>query len=812
MPPPPLVPGDLVRIRDERWMVARHTPGASGAVLDVRGRDRTNFGAHASFLLPFELVEPLPSSEAPRHVRARRWRRLTRAMLAEATPSWEALRTPLHARISLLPFQLEPALAITRGIASRILIADDVGLGKTIQAGVVIGEVLERSRHGRVLVVAPASLREQWQAELLERFGVRAWLADSSSLARTAAWTTALNPWSAHAVTITSIDYVKRPEVMRSLEALVWSAVVFDEAHALTGRSDRAVAAAALARRARTAVMLTATPHSGDDRAFDHLCGMGDLESQFPLMVFRRTRRDVGFAVARRTVSLGVQPSLAEHEMHRALMAYANKVWTQTGPSGGSARLAMTVLTRRACSSAASLARSVERRLTLLASDDTAGLHQMALPFVEPTDDQEPGAELAAPGLDDREEERQRLEHILVLARRAQPAESKLRALVRFLRRAREPAIVFTEYRDTLTRLVECLSEFATVTLHGGLTPAERGDSLRRFTSGGAGVLIATDAASEGLNLQERCRLVINLELPWTPLRLEQRIGRVERIGQSRRVHAVHLLAAGTAEESSVARLLLRMERVAKALDGLRPPTTEQQIANVAIGRAPFEYAAEGQELLGPHMLAPDLRAAAQIEASRLERIRSLTTGAVDARFDGRAPVTTLRRRSRGCMWAFRLVFADPDQQFVWETLLGVVAPRQCPVLNTQCSTQGPGPRTLLTPSRWIEWSATQLAPILALERQKALDSLATSLKAPLDLALRREQAITAALTAERARLSAALLQPGLFDRRAERLLAAQSAVLDEALERCRVRIEEIVRTGRLVVERQRLAFAVIHR
>ena len=85
-------------------------------------------------------------------------------MLAEATPSWEALRTPLHARISLLPFQLEPALAITRGIASRILIADDVGLGKTIQAGVVIGEVLERSRHGRVLVVAPASLREQWQA------------------------------------------------------------------------------------------------------------------------------------------------------------------------------------------------------------------------------------------------------------------------------------------------------------------------------------------------------------------------------------------------------------------------------------------------------------------------------------------------------------------------------------------------------------------------------------------------------------------------------------------------------------------------
>ena len=170
-------------------------------------------------------------------------------------------------------------------------------------------------------------------------------------------------------------------------------------------------------------------------------------------------------------------------------------------------------------------------------------------------------------------------------------------------------------------------------------------------------------------------------------------------------------------------------------------------------------------------------------------------------------------------MWAFRLVFADPDQQFVWETLLGVVAPGPCSMLNVQCaglkaegSRRETDRRTLLTPAAWIAWSATQLAPMLAIERQKALDSLAASLKAPFDLALRREHAIAAALTAERARLSAALLQPSLFDHRAERSLAAQSAVVDEALERCRVRIEEIARTGRLVVERQRLAFAVIHR
>ena len=808
MPPPPLVPGDVVRIRDERWTVARHTPGADGAVLDVRGRDRTNLGARAAFLLPFEVVEPLPASQAPRHVRARRWRRLTRAILAEATPSWGALRTALRARIALLPFQLEPALAVTHGISSRILIADDVGLGKTIQAGLVIGEVLERARHGRVLVVAPAALREQWQAELLERFSLNAWLADSASLSRIATWRADLNPWTAHEVTITSIDYVKRPEVMRSLEALVWNAVVFDEAHALAGRSDRAIAAAALARRARTVVMLSATPHTGDDRTFDHLCSIGDLDEQFPLLVFRRTRRDVGLVVERRTASLSVRPSLAEREMHRALMSYARKVWTQTSPSVGSARLAMTILMRRACSSAASLARSVERRLALLAGDDTASLHQMALPFLESPGDDEPGAELGAPGLADRDEERRRLEHILALARRAQLAESKLRALVRFLRRTREPTIVFTEYRDTLTRLVDSLRELAPVTLHGALTATERRDSLRSFSSGRARLLIATDAASEGLNLQARCRLVINLELPWTPLRLEQRIGRVDRIGQSRRVHAVHLLAAGTTEESSVASFVLRMERVANALDGLRPQTTEQQIASAAIGRAPHESVAPQKES-GGLVLARNLLATAQLEAVRLGQIRSLTDSAVDARFDGRAPFTVVRRRRRGCVWGFRLVFVDPDQQFVWETLLGVLAAGQHPGPNALCSTQAHD-RTSPDPATWVEWSAEQMAPILARERRRARASLSASLQAPLDLALRRERAIEAALTAERARLSAALLQPGLFDRRAERAMTAQSAVLDEALRRCHVHIEEIDRTRRVHLERLRLAFAVI--
>ena len=123
------------------------------------------------------------------------------------------------------------------------------------------------------------------------------------------------------------------------------------------------VAAGALARRARTVVLLTATPHSGDDRAFESLRGIGDLGGGFPLLTFRRTRRDLGFAVSRRTSSLRVALSVGEREMHRTLEAYARRVRAERGPGADPAHLVMAVLARRACSSAWSLARSIERRV-----------------------------------------------------------------------------------------------------------------------------------------------------------------------------------------------------------------------------------------------------------------------------------------------------------------------------------------------------------------------------------------------------------------------------------------------------------------
>jgi len=659
-----------------------------------------------------------------------------------------------------------------------------------------------------VLIVTPAGLRAQWRDELHERLALEASILDSNALARQS-WAALRNPWSAHPLIITSLDFVKRAEVLRSLEALVWDLVVFDEAHALAGRSDRATATLALAERARTVVLLTATPHSGDDQAFERLCGTGDLGRTFPLLVFRRTRRDIGMSSSRRMVSLRVRPSIAEAEMHRALTIYVRLIWVQKGVSSAGARLAAGVLCRRACSSPASLARSIERRLALLARTDDP--FQTRLPFDDIADDDEPVGTLATPGLHDERDERLWLQRLLELARRASHHESKLNAIARCLRRARQPAIVFTEYRDTLATMASALATWSPLLLHGGLSTVERDEVAHQFNRGEASLLLATDAASEGLNLHQRCRLVINLELPWTPVRLEQRIGRVERIGQTRRVHAIHLLAAGTSEEESVARLLLRTARVADALNELRP-ITDSEIADVVIGgrRAPLERSEAQPRSSMPvpvNVITAHLRPDAEAEAARLELTRALAAG-VESPPDSRPCVTVLRRRHdagisgkvAGSYFVYRQLFLDNNLHVVWETLTALAA-------TAHVESRGaPEVRA------WVARSIERLGPILEREGDRARTTILEALRPHRELATRREHAIADALTARRARLSAALVQPGLFDRRHERAAASQNAVIEEALSRCGARLRELDRRGHVIADAAALAFAVLLR
>ena len=755
----PFRAGDAVRIRGERWRIVAATAFHEVSIVDVDGCDATNQGTKARFLLPFERIDTLAArSTVPRIVTPARWRRAARAMLAGAVPHWASLRGAARAQLTILPFQLEPAIAVTRGDACRVLIADEVGLGKTIQASLIVAETIARTPDARALIVSPAGLRDQWRTELQSRFGLDAEVLDAGGVARTAAQLVpGANPWSIHPLVITSIDYVKRPEVLRALETLTWDVLVFDEAHALAGRSDRAAAAAALARRARNVIMLTATPHPGDDEAYARLCELGDLGAAFPLTIFRRTRFDVGLPNGRQTTQLRIRPTGAELAMHRALDDYTRRL-TADNDAPGAALLA-SILTRRACSSACSLARSLERRMTLLQSAPAASRDQLLLPLVDPDTDEEPGGELGVAGLRDPVDETRWLQKLCALAVRASTRESKVRALARVIRRAREPVLVFTEYRDTLQHLAAELDELAPLQLHGGLTSRERAAVIRRFTAGDAPVLLATDAASEGLNLHHRCRLVVNLELPWTPLRLEQRIGRVDRLGQLRRVHALQLVARHTREETIGVRLDERLARIHASLDG----------------RAGIEAA---------------LRVDAQAEAARLMSARSLFATAREFSPGDRPLVTIVTGHSgRGAaIWAYRLSCVDEGGHVVFETIAGVRDDRSGFAIDAG------------------------IEQVAARHHDALVSTAAGEIAAWLDLAARREDAIVAGLRESDARLAAALLQPGLFDRRAERAASAQASRVDEAVQRSRARQALLARARRLHAADRAVIFGVAFR
>ncbi len=207
-------------------------------------------------------------------------------------------------------------------------------------------------------------------------------------------------------------------------------------------------------------------------------------------------------------------------------------------------------------------------------------------------------------------------------AAKAALAESKLARLQRLLtrlRRLREPAIVFTEYRDTLLHLRRSLP-FDCAVLHGGLAREERRTELASFINGHRPVLLATDAGGEGLNLHMSCRVVINLELPWNPMRLEQRIGRVDRIGQGRRVHVFHLVARGTAEAQILESLKGKIARARADIDAADPLGFSHQTRDdVVIARRMAGLEAAATDPTDAQLSEDPVDAPLPIELTRLE-------------------------------------------------------------------------------------------------------------------------------------------------------------------------------------------------
>ncbi len=657
--------GDLVRVRQQRWRVANVTAHEDCRLLLLAGAGPANLGIERRYFVPFDLVERVDEPRRPRFVGPRRWRGELRALIADAGSS-ETLGTASRADITLLPHQLEPALAVTRGLATRLLIADEVGLGKTIQAGLIVAELVARGAVERVLIVTPAGLRDQWVEELRHRFRLDGELVDARAVRQQASQlTVGVNPWITCPIAITSLDFIKRPEVLAAAVVCRWDLLIVDEAHGAAPGTDRHRAISVLAARAPYVVLLTATPHSGDRDAFRSLCEIGShaapapsavppAASSTPLLVFRRTRQEVALGPGRRVHSLLIGPSTDERRMHALLDEFVCAVRHDRGEADRDVWLALTVLHKRALSSARALELSVRRRLLGLASEpvDPARAAAPAQPFL-PLDDAEGESDQAdatptwtVPALHDRDRDSELLNRLAEAATRAARAETKIARLTRLLAalaRRGEHALVFTEYRDTLLHLRDRLPVPAAV-LHGGLTRLERRAVVDAFDRGRSTWLLATDAAGEGLNLHHACRVVVNLELPWNPVRLEQRMGRVDRIGQARRVHAFHLIAQGTGEAAIADRLRARIA-IARAEVGGADPLgdagrqeellAEQQIvagrstdlttraATVAWSETGFNRPAGADE--GPLRLVR-LKAEASAEHGRLVRARRLVS------------------------------------------------------------------------------------------------------------------------------------------------------------------------------------------
>lgn len=631
-------PGEMVWIRRQRWRIEHARRDRSVVRLEVANRDR-----RLTFLAPFDRPSIAQDGERLRYTRPQS----ARARIAYALSRAHGVRSvaaAVDARLTILAYQLEPALALIHG-ARRVLVADEVGLGKTIQAGLAIAECVRRRTTARVLVLVPAALRDQWIEELDTRFALASLRADRhqlDALARSGA--RASNPWTRPGVWIASLDFLKQRHVVDALPFDPWDLVVVDEAHAACGDSERHAACDTIARRSRALLMLTATPHDGDQDRFTRLLDLGVLPSAGDdLVILRRTRALLNAGTRRVVRWQTIALSASEDRLFRALQDFERVVLSAARRDEREATiLLLSVLRKRALSTVSALVVSLQRRLAWLDGPTRTDGHAWLQPRLgfdradltgaerlDEDDDGDREALMRMIGLG-AAQERAWLRRLLVLAEPVRRRESKIERLARLLRRSREPAIVFTEFRHSLAAIASRLQhERPLAVLHGGQDSGERRRELQRFVDGRVSLLLATDVASLGLNLQHRARWVINLELPWNPARLEQRAGRVDRLGQTRAVH-VSLLVGRHDAESPVLRRLARRTLSAQRsfggdlLDGVLP-------AEAAVRSAVFtggEIADVDPAEPAPHAIqVPISRAwerAGRVVARGLERQRLL--------------------------------------------------------------------------------------------------------------------------------------------------------------------------------------------
>ncbi|HZV18354.1 MAG TPA: helicase-related protein [Sphingobium sp.] len=569
----------LVVDREEIWGETAYRVWLPGKDAVVRARSRD--------LSPLDAVQP--TVDQILHTAAA-------AKLLDALED-NLLLAPIQSSVVPLPHQL---YALNRAMSRdriRYLLADEVGLGKTIEAGLILRELKLRGMAKRILVVAPKGLVRQWQAEMRLHFGESFQFIEPAELSAFRQWRSdEENLWRLHDQVICSLDSVKPLEGRRgwSLEQLStynrerfedlisasWDLVIIDEAHRMGGSTDQVARyklGAALAEAAPYLLLLSATPHQGKTDQFHRLMQLLDRDSfpdessvsrerVHPFVV--RTEKRVAIdaegkplfkpRVTRLNPVAWQDRHASQQNLYEAVTDYVRHGYNQAmAAKQRHIGFLMILMQRLVTSSTAAIRTTLEKRQALL---DQPQLQ----PSLFETADVDEWAELDGQTQVDLaiqtkgwEMEKAEVDTLLDLARatEAQGTDAKAEALLELIYRLQQEendpelkVLVFTEFVPTQAMLADFLESrgFSVATLNGSMDLEARARAQQSFARD-IRVLISTDAGGEGLNLQF-CHVIVNFDMPWNPMRVEQRIGRVDRIGQPHVVRAINFVLEDTVE------------------------------------------------------------------------------------------------------------------------------------------------------------------------------------------------------------------------------------------------------------------------
>jgi ERCC4-related helicase len=628
--------GSLVQARGREWVVL---PDSTASTLRLRPLGGADEDAVLIYL-PLEPIKPKPATfplPDPAKAGGRASGLLLRdAMRLKLSAGAGPFRSFGNLGIQPRAYQLVPLLMALRQECVRLLIADDVGIGKTIEAGLIARELLDRGEIGRIAVICPPHLCEQWQSELSGKFHIEAEIVRSGTAAKLErGLPQGQTIFDHYPFTIVSLDYIKRANRLDEFARGCPEFVIIEEAYGcvLAKGRDRQQRYELVKRLAQVAgrhmVLLTATPHSGDDEAFHNLLGLIDpefrkllgmkegeerrrLRERLALHFVQRRRADIAewkdgtVFPDRETAEVTFQMTGAWGELFDDVLRFAREM-VKRSEKGTKLEQRMNfwaALALLRCVSSSPAAAGQALRTRLKASREGSEPEQLqeieaiaADTVLDGADDQSLTADEAVPAgiTEEAARDAKKLETLIACADKlcGQASDPKLALLKRELEKlisAGFRPVIFCRYISTAQYLGEQLKtglerKGAVVeVVTGELTPEERIERIAHFgklADDKVPVLIATDCLSEGVNLQKNFNAVVHYDLVWNPTRHEQREGRVDRYGQTAKiVRALMLYGANNPVDGAVLKVILRKaERIRKELGVLVPlPSDTNQV------------------------------------------------------------------------------------------------------------------------------------------------------------------------------------------------------------------------------------------